>query len=1091
MKGARLESVLCAGAVLCTAAAALPVTVSAEPVELFLDDFEDGDSDGWASHGGAATVSVTTDQAHTGKSSFYITDREQNWHGGECSKVGYFYAGQSYSCSLWFYYDEETANDSQNFQLGYKYVLNGETRYGSVGSVTAKKGEWSEMKANVTFPEGITGITLYTQCDDGHLPYYIDDCSASGEPYEGEEQDGFSYDFEDGKVADWYARSCNIEVTDKLAHSGTYSLHTSNRSELWNSPAVDSTLFLKKGGYYSFSCWVAYDGADWTETAAFQIYLMYNLDGVTQYQNLADESTAKGEWVQIATRYTIPENATNLAFYVQPKWSSNPSEQDLKIDFYIDDVVCEHMPDPEIQKDIPNLYEAYEDQFRIGCAATASELTPKAAQEMALKHYNSLTFGNELKPESVLNQAACKATGSQTGVAVSLAQAKPLLEFAKENNLAVRGHCLVWHSQTPDWFFHDGYDENQPWSSRETMLARMENYIKAVFEAIQKDYPTVNFYCWDVVNEAFMDDGSYRPAGSIQDDSANSPWIKTIGEDYITYAFTYARQYAPKGCKLFYNDYNEYTPAKREAILKVVNGLAEKKLIDGIGMQSHLQMSSPTISGYEETIKAYAETGLEVQITELDINLKDNSRSAQLELAERYRQVMETIVKCKKNGANITAVVFWGITDATSWIGGYPLLFDEDYQAKPSFYAVLDPTQQIQTVRNKDAIRIDTAQKGASTAEECYADQNLESLGGGSWWKAVWDESGLTVNLYSQAAGTAQILFNGEITKHPVVKGDNEIKFSLPDTKLGTAYSFDILLNEETWNSMDGKLSEENAGTVTLGAVNAFAEAAAGTVEIDAVIDDAWADAPEIAIDNFQMGKAGTNAQGTAKLLWDADNLYVLVQVKDPNGMHSSSTNHYECDTVEVFVDANNRKTTAYESDDIQCRIGYDNSKTVSDNHSISDFVSSAKQNADGYLVEIAVPCGISGYSSGSTIGFDIQINDDDGSGERAGIANWSGDKTGMGYATTKVFGIVRLTGEDGPLYGDVDCNGDVNVVDAVLLARLVADDATLKDTDITADGKTNADVTHDGKPDKNDLTKLLDYLAGRIERRALALADE
>ena len=86
---------------------------------------------------------------------------------------------------------------------------------------------------------------------------------------------------------------------------------------------------------------------------------------------------------------------------------------------------------------------------------------------------------------------------------------------------------------------------------------------------------------------------------------------------------------------------------------------------------------------------------------------------------------------------------------------------------------------------------------------------------------------------------------------------------------------------------------------------------------------------------------------------------------------------------------------------------------------------------------------------------------------------------------------VSGLTGEDGPLYGDVDCSGDVNVVDAVLLARLVADDATLKDTDITADGKTNADVTHDGKPDKNDLTKLLDYLAGRIERRALALADE
>jgi len=1077
MKTKRMVSMLCAALTAMGTAAAFPAeyAVSAEPVELFFDDFEDGDTDGWASHGGAATVSLSTEQAHTGSSSFYITDREKDWQGGECSKVGYFYAGQSYTVSIWFYYDDESSSDTQNFQLGYKYTENGATRYGSVGSVNANKGEWTQMTANVTFPSNITGITLYTQCSNATLPYYIDDCSGTGEKYEGDTQDGFSYDFEDGSVSDWFARSCDIAISSQLAHSGTYSLYTSNRTDLWNSPAVDCTLFLELGGYYSFSCWVAYDGGSYTDTAAFQIYLMYNLDGVTQYKNLADETTAKGEWVQISTRYTVPEKATNLAFYVQPKWSSNPSDQDKTISFYIDDVVCEHLPDPTIQSDIGSLCEAYADLFKIGCASTASELSLQASKDLILKHYNSLTFGNELKPDAVLSQSACIATGSETGVGISLTSAKPLLEFAAANNIPVRGHCLVWHSQTPDWFFRVGYSADGAWVDRDTMLKRMENYIKAVMEALAKDYPNVNFYCWDVVNEAFLDDGSYRPAGSTNEDSVNSPWIKTIGEDYISYAFTYARKYAPSGCKLFYNDYNEYASGKRSSIIKVVSALAEQNLIDGIGMQSHLQLSYPTVSVYEDTIRAYAALGLEVQITELDVSVKDNSNAAQLELAERYRQLMETVIACKKDGCNITAVVFWGITDSTSWIGGYPLLFDDDYQAKASFYAVLDPTAPVQTIQNKDAIAV----SAGNSAETAFNVQAAASIGSAGTWKAVWNGSTLTVRLTAAKSGTAQILFGGETYSKAVSAGTNDLTFTLDSTKTGTAYSFDIALNGTTWNSLNNSLSEDTAGTITLAAFPAYAEATYGTPKIDGSAESIWDSAPQISVNQFQMGNANSNATGTAKMLWDENYLYVLVDVKDPNGTHSSSTNHYETDTVEVFFDENNHKTTAYENDDMQCRVGYDNSKTVSDNHSTDDYISAASTTSNGYLVEIAIPASIAKFQNDQVIGFDVQINDDDGSGARSGISNWSGDTTGLGYTTTQYYGVLMLTGGSttvSEIRGDVDCNGAVELTDAIMLARAIGSTATL-----SAQGAINADLDGTVGLNGTDLSILLQYLSGKI----------
>ncbi len=221
------------------------------------------------------------------------------------------------------------------------------------------------------------------------------------------------------------------------------------------------------------------------------------------------------------------------------------------------------------------------------------------------------------------------------------------------------------------------------------MLIRMENYIKNVFAAVKKEYPDVEFYAWDVVNECLLDDGSARQPGSQEEGSSKSPWVKVFGDNsFIKPAFEFAKKYAPEGCKLYYNDFNEYMPGKREAIVALTEEInADGHFIDGIGMQSHLGTDVfPTANVYEKALSMFAATGLDIQITELDQMISSADKFE--EQAKYYSDIMDVIMKYQDS---VSAVVFWGTTDDMSWRASkYPLLFNEDYTAKPCFYSIVD-----------------------------------------------------------------------------------------------------------------------------------------------------------------------------------------------------------------------------------------------------------------------------------------------------------------------------------------------------------------------------------------------------------------
>lgn len=343
-----------------------------------------------------------------------------------------------------------------------------------------------------------------------------------------------------------------------------------------------------------------------------------------------------------------------------------------------------------------SLKKAYEPYFKMGAAVPFYALKDQRAVEELCSQYDSFTCENEMKPMFLLDREENMRHPKEhdRSPAVRFDGIRGILDFAQEHGLKMRGHTLVWHGQTPFWFFREGYadEKDAPLVDRETMLARMESYICSVLTFFEEEYPGL-IYAWDVVNEA-VNDGDLR----------QSLWTKVIGEDYILHAFRFARKYSKQGVGLFYNDYTTYEPWKREIICeKILKPLQAEGLIDGMGMQSHLLMDEPAMEEYEKALLTYGALGLQVQVTELDIHNADPSEASMEALAARYKELFSILVRAKKNGtADITNVTLWGLNDDLTWLTdfrkekSYPLLFTGEFQPKKAYYEVLGVPELIE-----------------------------------------------------------------------------------------------------------------------------------------------------------------------------------------------------------------------------------------------------------------------------------------------------------------------------------------------------------------------------------------------------------
>ncbi len=531
----------------------------------------------------------------------------------------------------------------------------------------------------------------------------------------------YSSDFEDGDVSAFTNRGTNdttvIGDSTENAVSGTHSLCASGRTSSWNGPAFRLDDKCEPFTEYYISAKVK--GRYYTNaTLSFQYS---DTSGEPHYSNLVQNLNGS-DWQTVENvKVSFTDDMTDV--YVYFEGGSD--------DIFIDDFSVVEVPAIQIEEDIPSLKTVYSNYFKIGTAITPAALSSKPTMSLVDKHFSgSITLGNEMKPDSVIDKNATlkyvEETGDDTNPQVSFSAAKSVLDYCQKNNIPVRVHTLVWHSQTPDWFFKENYDASGEWVSSEKMIKRMENYIKNYFETLTQLYPDVDFYACDVVNEAWTDNGTPRDPGEQgSSGSSKSAWVQVFGDNsFIEYAFTFARKYAPSNCKLYYNDYNEYMQNKTTAIVNMANDLKEKGLIDGIGMQSHLDARSgsdafPSISAYEKAVKAFTETGLDVQVTELDATIPGNTDANYEVQASYYSNIMDILVKYSDG---ISAVVFWGINDDGSWRASqYPLLFNAEYKAKPCFYSIVDgievPTETT-TEADDDIIYGDADLSGGVTIDD-------------------------------------------------------------------------------------------------------------------------------------------------------------------------------------------------------------------------------------------------------------------------------------------------------------------------------------------------------------------------------------
>jgi len=331
------------------------------------------------------------------------------------------------------------------------------------------------------------------------------------------------------------------------------------------------------------------------------------------------------------------------------------------------------------------LKDVYSSKFRFGNILNSQSVNNSSITSVILKEFNSITPENELKPDATI--VANGSTDDDVKVQLN-SGAKNILKFCQDNNIAVRGHTLVWHSQTPGWFFKTNFNDNGTVVSKAIMKRRMESYIKNMFALLKSSYPNLNLYAYDVVNEASSESGGPRQAGN---GGNNSMWVQVYGDNsFIEEAFTFARKYAPATTKLFYNDYNEYIEAKRNYIANsIVKPLKEKGLIDGVGMQSHLDVKtgndaypSPTL--YGQAITMYKNLGVEIHVSELDATIKDGNESYFTAQATYYKNIMNEILT--KGGDAVKAVVIWGLRDNQSWRSSQkPLLFDGNGNKKAAY----------------------------------------------------------------------------------------------------------------------------------------------------------------------------------------------------------------------------------------------------------------------------------------------------------------------------------------------------------------------------------------------------------------------
>lgn len=955
-------------------------------------------------------------------------------------------------------------------------------------------------------------------------------------------------DFSNQDFSSWSASKGDATITAEPVENGAdigvttcgAITRSQDPSKSYECFAQDITENVSEGEEYEFSFWAKLSDdynkelKDSQKTVQFQPYYE-NGDGKQEYDTtgLISGTSAQileaGKWTKFEGTYKIPSGAKKVVIRILEQGDWQEPGSCIMGKYYVANVSMKKItkPKPEIEENIPDWKASVTGSLGTGSIAgtaiMSSEISDDTLMALVKKHFNAVTFGNELKPDALFNYQIGQSVDSTTITFQGKELKVPVVNDKQENldfsradamldkilewnnanpndKIRVRGHVLVWHSQTPEWFFHEDYDVAKPYADKGTMNRRLEWFIFSVFDhyfgkAANGKYDGL-FYGWDVVNEA-VNGNTYRDDKVISDASdtstsdtrhgSNSMWWRVYkSNEFIINAFKYANKYAPNDVELYYNDFGETDNTKCEGIVKLINDVksADGTRLDAFGMQAHYNVDGFSAAQFKSVAKKYAAAAGKVQLTELDFKASSTydgtaatKESEYTKMAYCHKNLYEAIKALKAEGANVSGITVWGVIEPNSWLhsqsnlgGGAsgsaqcPLLFDGNYKAKPAYWAYVDATK-LQPAIQKVTI---TEAKDGNIAGETYTIDQGEVQ---AEFIPVWDADGLTVQVkvkdttvndadavtvYVDPENSASDITPDKVTvartAAAAIAGGYQatVKVSMKNLKVAQQISLDVVVNNDgktgSFNDLTGKQESSSKYYAVATMKPGIEKIPYGTISVDADADAAWGNAVNIPL---TINK-GSEASANAKVLWDDDNLYVYATIKDAV-LDKTGAQTHEQDSLEVFIDEDNGKTASYGEDDKQYRINYNNEQSFNGKKCLAENVKSATKTIDGgYVVEAAFKWTDIKPANGTKIGLEFQINDAK-DGKRIGTLSWY-DETGMGWSGSNVYGTVELTGKTGSNGGGSSVNPGTS------------------DTkpDVKPNGKqdTKPDVKPDGKQD-------------------------
>ncbi len=498
-----------------------------------------------------------------------------------------------------------------------------------------------------------------------------------------------------------------VEVSD-----GGYSgkcLKVSGRKDNWHGAKLDVAGDIVKGATYKVSAWMKHMAGEPVEIKCS------GQTGSTYPAIASVKDAPSGEWVKIEGTVEIPLSFSDYIIYFEIPGSKTA-------DFYLDSVEITQISAAKEPVVLTSVKDTYKDIFQyMGVCANyngwrvGKQLADETILGFIKQHFNSITLEDEMKPSSVLGNSVKKISlqeAENKGYVIpdnypedvvpqlNFDTLDKVLEICQKEGLKMRAHTLQWHQQMRPWFFAENYSGSTA-TTPEVMDARTVFYIKTVMKHVmdkEKELSGGNgtlIYAWDVTNE-------YIHRTNNPDDMS---WMDVYGDmglkpAYVKLAYQTAygmlKEYGVQdSVHLFYNDYNTYHCA--DDIIELIEFINEgepEKLCRGIGMQSHIDVGNPTVERYAETVDAFLETGLELQVTELDVgsaNVTDEEQAAYV------KEWMEMLIRKHMNRdkavspKGITGVTIWGLYDSASWkADARPLFLTSIYEAKPSFDALIE-----------------------------------------------------------------------------------------------------------------------------------------------------------------------------------------------------------------------------------------------------------------------------------------------------------------------------------------------------------------------------------------------------------------